>query len=105
MINEKQLLDVVDKIRQSDAELSDREGGIKSVRTYLENNGVELGLPPLEVEETRCLYEEVFLEVAGENQKKTAEMGKDEFPELVKETLEKFVEQLESNPFFYELEN
>lgn len=97
--NEKQLDDITEKIRQSQHEVSDQQGSVESIRTYLEKFGVELGLPPLEVDESVALYDSVF------DAATKGEIGKDEFREIVKGILESFAQRLNADPVFFEPED
>ncbi|KAK4775877.1 hypothetical protein SAY87_023838 [Trapa incisa] len=97
--NEKQLDDVTEKIWQYQHEVSGHQQvSTKSIRTYLEKFGKELGLPPPEVDESAPLYDLAF-DVATKG-----EIGKDEFRELVKRILDSFAQQLNANPVFFEPE-
>lgn len=96
--NDKQLDDITNKICQFQHEVSDRQGSMESIRKYLEKFGKELGLPPLEVDESVALYDSVF-DVATEGK-----INRDEFRELVKQILECFAQQLNANPVFFEPE-
>ncbi|KAF8017853.1 hypothetical protein BT93_H2914 [Corymbia citriodora subsp. variegata] len=97
--DEKQLTHVVEKILEENHE----QNSIETVRKYLEKNGTDMGLPPLDVEEAVALYNAVFYSAAFN--KSVLEWSKDETREIVKEILEKFAEQLESDPVFVDLGN
>ncbi|KAL6989490.1 hypothetical protein U1Q18_015240 [Sarracenia purpurea var. burkii] len=72
------------------------------IRFFLEENEKELGLPSSKADESVVLlYDAVFTDVG--NTKIAAGSVKDVFRSLLKEILEKFVELLEVNPVFCEL--
>ncbi|XP_050381143.1 uncharacterized protein LOC126798270 [Argentina anserina] len=99
LADEKQLRDVVEKISQGK---KDDLGSAEVIRTYLEKNGLELGLPPSKGNEpVAILYDLVFAELEED---KSAPTGEDKFGNLVKKILEKLAEQLEGNPIFHDTE-
>ncbi|KAL5566277.1 hypothetical protein UlMin_029441 [Ulmus minor] len=95
LADEKQLSNVVEKILQEN-----RGGKITEIlRTFLEKNGSELGVPPSEANEAVVLlYEAVFGDM--EINKSASEVDRNELSNLLKAILEKFAEQLEANPVF-----
>ncbi|XP_065854051.1 uncharacterized protein [Euphorbia lathyris] len=100
--DEKQLNKVAEKMLQEKRSNKDDENNMKTIRSFLEENGNELGLPPSEANETvLSLYDSVFadIEIA-----KFAAESESELRELVKETLEKFAEQLEANPVYCDID-
>lgn len=71
------------------------------VRSFLEKNGLEIGLPPSEANEAVVLlFNAVFADV--QNHQSALEVDRDEFANIVKEVLEKFAEQLAENPIFHD---
>ncbi|XP_043692034.1 uncharacterized protein LOC122642589 [Telopea speciosissima] len=100
--DEKKLDDEIGKIFQNQCDSKDGRTSTEIIRSYLEKNGPNLGLPPSEANEAvGLLYDQVFADVEGKNSKK---IDKDEFGVIVKDILEKFVEQLEANPVFHDLD-
>ncbi|XP_030473149.1 uncharacterized protein LOC115690811 [Syzygium oleosum] len=97
--DEKQLANVTEKILEGNHE----QNCVETVRKYLEKNGADMGLPPLDIEEAVALYNAVFYSAAFD--KSVSEWRKDEIQEIVKEILGKFAEQLESDPVFVDLGN
>ncbi|XP_030534777.1 uncharacterized protein LOC115743917 [Rhodamnia argentea] len=97
--NEKQLENVTEKVLEGNHEQS----CVETVRKYLEKNGTDMGLPPLDIEEAVALYNAVFYSAAYN--KSVLEWRKEEIREIVKEILGKFAEQLESDPVFIDLGN
>ncbi|KAM5561580.1 hypothetical protein ABKV19_022262 [Rosa sericea] len=101
LADEKQLNNVVEKILQGK---KDDLGSAEVIRSYLEKNGLELGLPPSEGDEAvAILYDLVFAELKED--KIALKEGEDKFGNLVKKILEKLAEQLEANPVFHDTEN
>ena len=99
LANEKELNSIVEKALKEKAEATDGSGSIEIIRSFLEKNAKELGLPLSEANEAVVLlYDDVFADVAKE--KDGAELDKDELVKLVKDILERLAEQLESNPIF-----
>lgn len=98
--NETQLSAVIEEIYQAEqVETLSKE----KVRTYLEKNGKELGLPHLSEakEAVTLLLDSAFANLdkgKGTNKK----LERKDFGELVKDILNKCVEQLEVNPIFLE---
>nr|GMD42027.1 Trigger factor like [Ipomoea batatas] len=99
----KQLNDAVEKIMQENQGRKDEQTSKDTIRSFLEKNGEELGLPSLQNDEIHLLYDAVLADT--ENEKITKECSKDEFMAFVKEILEKFTEHLEANPVFTDLSN
>lgn len=99
----KQLNDAVEKIMQENQGRKDEQTSKDTIRSFLEKNGEELGLPSLQNDEIHLLYDAVLAD--AENEKITKECSKDEFMAFVKEILEKFAEHLEANPVFTDLSN
>ncbi|PRQ41847.1 hypothetical protein RchiOBHm_Chr3g0451171 [Rosa chinensis] len=101
LADEKQLNNVVEKILQGK---KDDLGSAEVIRSYLEKNGLELGLPPSEGDEAvAILYDLVFAELKED--KSALKEGEDKFENLVKKILEKLAEQLEANPVFHDTEH
>ncbi|XP_042515691.1 uncharacterized protein LOC122089969 [Macadamia integrifolia] len=101
--DEKTLDDEIGKIFQNQCASGEGRTSAEIIRSYLEKNGPNLGLPPSEANEAvGLLYDQVFADV--EEGKNTKKIDKDEFGGIVKDILEKFVEQLEANPVFHELD-
>ncbi|KAJ4954669.1 hypothetical protein NE237_011452 [Protea cynaroides] len=102
MADEKKLDDEIGKIFQDQCASGEGRASTEIIRSYLEKNGPNLGLPPSEANEAvSLLYDQVFADVGGKNIKK---LDKDEFGGIVKDILEKFAEQLEANPVFHDLD-
>lgn len=99
MDDKKQLENVTEKVLEGNHEQS----CVEAVRKYLEKNGTDMGLPPLDIEEAVALYNAVFYSAAYN--KSVLEWRKDEVRGIVKEILGKFAEQLESDPVFIDLGN
>lgn len=97
--DEKQLENVTEKVLEGNHEQS----CVETVRKYLEKNGTDMGLPPLDIEEAVGLYNAVFYSAAYNNS--VLEWRKDEIREIVKEILGKFAEQLERDPVLVDLGN
>lgn len=103
LADEKQFSNVVEKIQQEKQGGKDSSGITQLVRSFLEENGLELGLPPSEANEAVVLlYDSIFTEIG--NNKTASEVDRDELFNLTKELLEKFAEQLEANPVFHGLD-
>ncbi|XP_077245442.1 calcium-binding EF hand family protein [Tasmannia lanceolata] len=95
---------VIERMFQDQDASEDGKGSKDRVRTFLEKNGPELGLPPSEANEAVVLlYDQIF---AGIDIKMTGgKLERNEFGVIVKDILEKFAEQLEANPIFHDLES
>ncbi|KAH7543241.1 hypothetical protein FEM48_Zijuj02G0163700 [Ziziphus jujuba var. spinosa] len=103
LADEVQLGKVVEKIFKEKHSGNVSSGVAELTRSFLEKNGIELGLPPSEANEAVVLlYDAVFADV--QNNKSATELERDEFASIVKEILGKFAEQLEANPVFHDLD-
>ncbi|KAJ0014507.1 hypothetical protein Pint_20504 [Pistacia integerrima] len=90
------------KLRMEKKSTGDERSSIDIIRGFLEKNGKDYGLPPSEANEAVVLlYDAVFADI---RKSKTAAKMDDEFREFVKNILEKFAEQLETNPVYYDFE-
>lgn len=104
LANEKQLNNVVEKILKESHAGKDGERSLELIRSFLEKNGWELGLPPTVADDAVILlYDAIFADVA--KGKSDAGLEKDDFTVLLKEILEKFAEELEASPVFHDLDN
>lgn len=102
LADEKQFSNVVEKILQEKQGGKDSSGVAQLVRSFLEKNGSELGLPPYEANEAVViLYDSIFTEIG--NNKTASAVDRDELFILTKGILEKFAEQLEANPVYHGL--
>lgn len=102
MANKKRLTAAIDKILQEKKSTENEQLSIDEIRGFLEKNGKEYGMPPIEVNEAvALLYDAVFTDI-GKN--KTAVKMDDEFRNFVKNILQKFAEELEINPVYYDFE-
>ena len=102
LANEQELNTVVKKALQEKREAKDGLGSTEIIRSFLERNAKELGLPPAQADNAVVLlYDAVFAEITKE--KDGAELDKEELAKLVKNILEKFAEQLEVNPVYQDL--
>ncbi|XP_024025187.1 uncharacterized protein LOC21407316 [Morus notabilis] len=102
LADEKQFSNVVEKILQEKQGGKDSSGVAQLVRSFLEKNGSELGLPPYEANEAVVLlYDSIFTEIG--NNKTASAVDRDELFNLTKGILEKFAEQLEANPVYHGL--
>ncbi|KAI9084875.1 hypothetical protein K1719_033281 [Acacia pycnantha] len=98
LANEKELSRVAEKLMQEKENSKSGSGNKEVLRSFLERNAKELGLPVSEADEAVVLlYDDIFADVGKEEH---GESDKDELVRLLKETLQKFAEQLESNPVF-----
>ncbi|KAF7817837.1 calcium ion binding protein [Senna tora] len=96
LANDMELNNIAEKVMQ---EKQDGLGSREIIRSFLERNAKELGLPLSEADEAVVLlYDDVFADVPKEEY--GAESDKDKLVELLKDILQKFAEQLESNPVF-----
>lgn len=96
--NEKELSSIAEKLVQEKQNAKSGLGNKETLRSFLERNAKELGLPLSEADEAVVLlYDDIFADVGRQEH---AESDKDELVGLLKETLQKFAEQLESNPVF-----
>ncbi|CAL5379726.1 unnamed protein product [Camellia sinensis] len=105
LASEEKLNAVIEKMLQQEKNsVKDAKKSTGIIRSFLEENEKELGLPSSEAgDSVVLLYDAVFTDVG--NMKSAAGSEKDDFQLLVKEILEKFAEQLEANPVFEDLEN
>ncbi|KAK9735313.1 hypothetical protein RND81_04G198000 [Saponaria officinalis] len=104
LADEKQIDDIVEKIYSQNGNVQNMRDCIETIRTYLEKNGKELGLPPLEGNETVILlHHAIFSEIDIE--KKDVTLEKSELRDLVTKILQKFVLQLQANPVFHDADN
>jgi len=101
LANEKELNSFVEKALQEKAIAKDGLGSTEIIRSFLERNAKELGLPLSEAGDAAALfYDSVFADVAKE--KDGVELDKEELAKLLKDILEKMAEQLELSPVYQE---
>ncbi|XP_027107389.1 uncharacterized protein [Coffea arabica] len=101
LANEKLLNDVVDKIIQEKNGQADAKTTKELIRSFLQKNGKDLGLPPLRADEmVVLLYDAVFADV---EETKNTPGSEENFMVVLKEILVRFAEQLEANPVFHDL--
>ncbi|KAJ4968231.1 hypothetical protein NE237_014932 [Protea cynaroides] len=101
MADENKLNDEIEKAFQCASK--EGRGSTEIIRSYLEQNGPNIGLPPPEANEAANFYDQVFADVEkGESREK---IDRDEFEWIMKNILEKFAEQLEANPVFHGLDS
>lgn len=99
MANEKELNNILDKALQEKPNAKDGIGSTKIIRSFLEKNAKELGLPLSKADDAAgLLYDAVFADVAKEND--GVELDKEKLAKLMEDILEKFAEQLELNPVY-----
>ncbi|XP_058738650.1 uncharacterized protein LOC131610663 [Vicia villosa] len=99
LANEKELNSFVEKALQEKLNAKDGLGSTEIIRSFLEKNTKELGLPLSAGGDAADLfYEYVFADVAKE--KGAVELEKEEPAKLLKDILEKMAEQLELNPVY-----
>ncbi|KAG8363775.1 hypothetical protein BUALT_Bualt19G0057400 [Buddleja alternifolia] len=98
LANEGLLGDVANKIMQEKYESENKKPSIMKLRTYLEKNGEDLGLPPPELDEVVVLFNEIFTEV--ERQSNADKSEKDEYM-MLKDIFQQFAEKLEANPILH----
>ncbi|KAJ1413887.1 EF-hand domain [Sesbania bispinosa] len=99
LANEKELNSIVEKALQESPKAKDGLGSTEIIRSFLERNAKELGLPLSEADvAVVLLYDNVFADVAKE--KEGVELNKEGLAKLMKDILEKFAEQLEFNPVY-----
>ncbi|VVB15305.1 unnamed protein product [Arabis nemorensis] len=79
----------------------DNQGWADLIKTLIEKNGKELGLPPLtsDDEPVALLYETIFSEV-NNREKETTNPSKDGFIDALKDILRKLEESLEATPVY-----
>ncbi|KAI3937336.1 hypothetical protein MKW98_001907 [Papaver atlanticum] len=100
----KQLNNLIEKISQDIDVSKDKKRFMEKTRKFLEENGSQIGLPSTEANESVVhLFDQVFSDV-DKNCKSENELGKDDFAALVKEILENFAQQLDTNPVFHGLD-
>ncbi|KAM7508513.1 hypothetical protein LguiA_018966 [Lonicera macranthoides] len=105
LANEKHLNDVAEKILKENKDGQDRT---EIMREFLVKNCKEMGLPPFKKDDevVVLLYDEVFADtMKGSSSSSSETSEKDELLVVLKEILEKFAEQLEASPVFYDLVN
>lgn len=105
LANEKHLNDVAEKILKENKDGQDRT---EIMREFLVKNCKEMGLPPFKKDDevVVLLYNEVFAgTMKGSSSSSSEKLEKDELLVVLKEILEKFAEQLEASPVFYDLVN
>jgi hypothetical protein len=101
LANEKELNSFVEKATQEKPNPKDGLGSTEIIRSFLERNTKELGLPLSEDSDAAVLfYDSVFADVAKE--KDGVELDKEDLAKLLKDILEKMAEQLELNPVYQE---
>jgi hypothetical protein len=101
LANETELNSFVEKATQEKPNPKDGLGSTEIIRSFLERNTKELGLPLSEDSDAAVLfYDSVFADVAKE--KDGVELDKEDLAKLLKDILEKMAEQLELNPVYQE---
>jgi hypothetical protein len=101
LANETELNSFVEKATQEKPNAKDGLGSTEIIRSFLERNTKELGLPLSEDSDAAVLfYDSVFADVAKE--KDGVELDKEDLAKLLKDILEKMAEQLELNPVYQE---
>ncbi|XP_027352294.1 uncharacterized protein LOC113863080 [Abrus precatorius] len=99
LANEQELNNIVEKALQEKPEAKDGLGSTEIIRSFLERNAKELGLPVAQADEAAVLlYDAIFGDIAKE--KDGVELHKEDLAKLVKDILAKFAEQLEVNPVY-----
>ncbi|KAL5061126.1 hypothetical protein RYX36_032730 [Vicia faba] len=99
LANEKELNSFIEKASQEKLNAKDGLGSTEIIRSFLEKNTTELGLPLYDGGDAADLfYDCVFADVAKE--KGAVELEKEEPAKLLKDVLEKMAEQLELNPVY-----
>lgn len=100
LANEKELNSFIEKALQEKANAKDGLGNTEIIRSFLERNAKELGLPLSEAGDAAALfYDSVFADVAKD--KDGVELDK-ELTKLLKDIFEKMAEQLELSPVYQE---
>ncbi|KAK7332870.1 hypothetical protein VNO80_29626 [Phaseolus coccineus] len=98
LANEQELNTIVEKVFREKVDARDGSSSTEIIRSYLEKNAKELGLPLLQAEVAAVLlYDGVFDDVITK-EKDGEELDKEKLAKLVKDILQKFAEQLEANP-------
>lgn len=88
----------MEKVFREKVDARDGSSSTEIIRSYLEKNAKELGLPLLQAEVAAVLlYDGVFDDVITK-EKDGDELDKEKLAKLVKDILQKFAEQLEANP-------
>ncbi|KAL2942520.1 Calcium-binding mitochondrial carrier protein SCaMC-1 [Bienertia sinuspersici] len=101
LADKNQFDDLIEKMYQQTCSCQEEKGCAEIIRSYLENNGNDLGLPPLEANEAVILlYDAIFSEI--DNKRKAKELEKNELGDLMKQILQKFAAQLQANPVFHD---
>ncbi|ERM93959.1 hypothetical protein AMTRI_Chr03g147970 [Amborella trichopoda] len=101
--DQKQLNEITESIFRDVTSKENGPPSIEKIRGYLERKGSELGLPPLEANPAVVLlYGQVF---SGLDKDKSAELEREEFEGIVKGIFKAFVEELQANPVFHDLES
>ncbi|CAI8615151.1 unnamed protein product [Vicia faba] len=99
LANEKELNSFIEKASQEKLNAKDGLGSTEIIRSFLEKNTTELGLPLYDGGDAADLFMIVFFaDVAKE--KGAVELEKEEPAKLLKDVLEKMAEQLELNPVY-----
>ncbi|QCD77642.1 uncharacterized protein LOC114188852 [Vigna unguiculata] len=103
LANEQELNNVVEKVFGEKVDARDGLRSTEIIRSYLEKNAKELGLPLVQAEVAAVLlYDAVFDDIVTK-EKDGTELDKEELGNLVKDILQKFAEQLEANPLQQDL--
>lgn len=104
LADKNHLDDVTEKLYQQTCSFQKDQDCAEIIRSYLENNGNELGLPPLEANEAVILlFDAIFSEV--DNKLRGKDMEKSELGDLLKQILQKFAAELQANPVFHDAVN
>ncbi|XP_021742242.1 uncharacterized protein LOC110708425 [Chenopodium quinoa] len=104
LADKNQLGDVTENMYQQTSDCQKEQGCAEVIRSYLEKNGNELGLPPLEANETVILlYDAIFSDI--DNKMRAKDVKKNELGDLVRQILEKFAAELQANPVFHDVVN
>lgn len=102
LANEEEFNSIVEKALWEKPDAKDGLGSTEIIRSFLERNAKDLGLPlPQADEAVVLLYDAVFADTAKE--KDGAELDKEVLAKLLKDILQKFAEQLEVNPVYQDL--
>ncbi|CAL0308807.1 unnamed protein product [Lupinus luteus] len=103
LAKENELSSIVEKALHEKSEANDGLSSSEIIRSFLERNAKDLGLPSIEADEAvAILYDDVFADVAAK-EKEGVELDKEELVNLVKDVLEKFADLLESNPVYQDI--
>ncbi|XP_057539217.1 uncharacterized protein LOC130817499 [Amaranthus tricolor] len=99
LADQNKLDDLKEKLYKQILDCQKEQGCAEVIRSYLEKNGNELGLPPLEVNEAvPLMYNAIFADIES----KCKDFEKNEFRDLLKKILENFAEKLEVDPVFHD---